>query len=168
MCKECQKLFFLDGSSLPGDHGIELETSTKASKVIIFCTSELISLNNSNSTSKEPSSSSSQRYSLDAKARLMEMKPQSPDKLILGHLNINSIRNKFDGLKIFNDNKIDIFLISETKLDDLFRTAKFLSRVLALLTHMEETLKVEDYFSISEKMYHPNVCHVRLTMTLIL
>ena len=166
MFKECQKLFFLGGSSLPGDHRIELETSTKASKVIISCTSELVSLNNSNSTSKEPSSSSSQRYSLDAKARLMEMKPQLPDKLILGHLNINSIRNKFDGLKIFNDNKIDIFLISETKLDDSFRTAQFLSRVLALLTHMEETLKVEDYFSISEKMYHPNACHVRLTMKL--
>ena len=54
------------------------------------------------------------------------MKSRSPDKLILGHLNINSIRNKFDGLKFVIDNKINIFLISETKLDDWFTTAQFL------------------------------------------
>ena len=65
------------------------------------------------------------RY-LDAKSRLKEMKAQSSDKLILGNLNINSIRKKFEALKIIIDNKIDIFLISETKLDDLFPSAQFL------------------------------------------
>ena len=53
---------------------------------------------------------------LDTKSRLKEMKAQSSDKLILGHLNINSIRNKFEALKFIIDNNIDIFLISETKL----------------------------------------------------
>ena len=56
----------------------------------------------------------------------MEMKSQSPDKVILGLLNINSIQNKFDGLKYVIDNKIHIFLISKTKLDDSFLTAQFL------------------------------------------
>ena len=54
------------------------------------------------------------------------MKSQSTDKLILGHLNINLIQNKFDGLKFVIVNKIGIFLISETKSDDSFRTAQFL------------------------------------------
>ena len=45
---------FFDGPSVPGDHTIDLETSTKASKIISSCTSELTSLNNSNSSSKEP------------------------------------------------------------------------------------------------------------------
>ena len=54
------------------------------------------------------------------------MKSQSPDKLILGHLNINLIRNKFYGLKVVIDNEIDIFLISETKLDNSFPTTQFL------------------------------------------
>ena len=54
------------------------------------------------------------------------MKSQSPDKLFLGHLNINSIQFKFDGLKFITGNKIDIFLISEIKLDDSFPTAQFL------------------------------------------
>ena len=56
---------------------------------------------------------------------LKEIKAQSSDKLILRHLNINSIRNKFEWLKFIIDNNIDIFLISETKLDDLFPTALF-------------------------------------------
>ena len=34
----------------------------------------------------------------DAKIGLQEMKRNSPDRLILGHVNINSIRNKFDAL----------------------------------------------------------------------
>ena len=75
-----QKWFFFDGSSLPGDHTIELENTTKVSKGISSCTSEFISLNNSYSSSKEPSSSLSQRDSLDGKARFTEMKSQSPDK----------------------------------------------------------------------------------------
>ena len=56
----------------------------------------------------------------------MQMKSQWPDKLNLGYLNINLIRNKFDGLKFVIDNKIDIFLISEAKLDDSFPTVQFL------------------------------------------
>ena len=51
------------------------------------------------------------------------MKSQSTDKLILGHLNINPIQNKFDGLKFVIVNRIDIFLISKTKSDDSFRKA---------------------------------------------
>ena len=43
---------------------------------------------------------------------------------IIGHLNINSIRNKFDTL----DNVVkafDIFLISESKLDNTFPLNQF-------------------------------------------
>ena len=53
---------------------------------------------------------------------LKEIKIQSPDKLILGHLNINSVRNKFEALII--DNNIDLLLIYETKLDDSFPLAQ--------------------------------------------
>ena len=46
------------------------------------------------------------------------MKIQCPQKIIVSHLNINSIRNKFDALSFIIDTNIDILLISETKLDD--------------------------------------------------
>ena len=48
------------------------------------------------------------------------MKIQSSDKLILGHLNINSIRNKFEALKFIIYHNMDIFLILETNLDGSF------------------------------------------------
>ena len=53
------------------------------------------------------------------------MKRNSPDRLILGHVNINSIRNKFDALTYIIGNNIDIILISETKIDDTFPAAQF-------------------------------------------
>ena len=52
----------------------------------------------------------------DAKIGLQEIKGNSPEKLILGHLNINPTRSKFDGLTYIIGNNIDIILISETKL----------------------------------------------------
>ena len=71
-------------------------------------------------------SSLSKKRALDRKSRLKEMKVQSLDKLVLGHLNITSIRNKFETLKIIIDHSIDILLISEIKLDDSFLKAQFL------------------------------------------
>ena len=51
---------------------------------------------------------------LDPKIELKEMKTRSFDKLILGsHVNINSIRNKFDSLVYVLDKNVDIFLIFE-------------------------------------------------------
>ena len=41
-------------------------------------------------------------------------------------MNINSIRNKFEILKEVVGNKIDILLISETKLDDTFSLNQFI------------------------------------------
>ena len=54
------------------------------------------------------------------------MEPKCPDKLIMGHLDTNSIRNKFDALSLIVKNNVAILMISETKLDDSFPTAQFL------------------------------------------
>ena len=89
-------------------------------------------MSNYNGFEKSPSSVS-KIGALDSKSRLKEMKTQSSDKLILGHLNINLIRNKFEAVKFTIDNNIDIFLISETKLDDSFPTAKFLIKGFSAL-----------------------------------
>ena len=42
----------------------------------------------------------------------------NPKNCIIGHLNINSIRNKFEAFEcILNDGLIDIFALSESKID---------------------------------------------------
>ena len=48
------------------------------------------------------------------------------NKLIIAHLNINSIRNKFDFLVNKIEGNVDILMISETKLDESFPTGQFL------------------------------------------
>ena len=61
---------------------------------------------------------------IEAKSGLKDMKIKTPNKVIIGHLNINSIRNKFDKLSYTIENNIDILLISETKLDYSYPSAQ--------------------------------------------
>ena len=61
----------------------------------------------------------------NAKIGLRKMKIKFPDKLIIAHLNINSIRNKFDSLSFIVENNAEILLISETKQDDSFPSGQF-------------------------------------------
>ena len=58
---------------------------------------------------------------IKAENGLMEIKNRSPDKLILGHLNINSFRENLDSLKNALARSID----TETKLDELLLSYQF-------------------------------------------
>ena len=62
---------------------------------------------------------------LDAKIELREMNIQCLEIIIVGHLNINLTRNKFDALSFVIDTNINILLVSETKLDDSFLSIQF-------------------------------------------
>ena len=59
-------------------------------------------------------------------------------RLVIENLNINSISNKFDGLKLIIKGKIDILAITETKTDSTFPLNRFAIQGLRLL----ETLQV--------------------------
>ena len=48
-----------------------------------------------------------------------------PKNLIIGHLNINSVRNIFSSFQQTVLSKTDIFLLSETKIDDLLADSQF-------------------------------------------
>ena len=58
--------------------------------------------------------------------KLIEVRNKHPRKLITGHLNINSLRYKFDEIKpLLISKTVDILFISETKLDSSFRDQLF-------------------------------------------
>ena len=59
---------------------------------------------------------------------LKRIRVKNPKKVTLGHLNINSIPNKFDGIMDLVKNNLDVFLVSETKIDCSFPDAQFYSR----------------------------------------
>ena len=56
---------------------------------------------------------------------LHEIRIKNANRLIIGHLNVNSLRNKFEMLEELIKDKTDIFLISETKLDGSFPSGQF-------------------------------------------
>ena len=69
----------------------------------------------------------------------------NPKNMIMGHININSLRNKYDPIRsILQNGLCDIFTLSETKLDESFPTAQFhitnfvLHRKDRKLMHMAE------------------------------
>ena len=56
---------------------------------------------------------------------LKAIRLKNNNKLIIAHLNINSLRNKFEfPISLIKDN-IDVLMISETKLDESFPTSQF-------------------------------------------
>ena len=62
------------------------------------------------------------KVSLDG---LKSLRVHDHSNIIISYLNINSIRNKFDDLKLIIDENIDILCLAETKIDESFPTAQF-------------------------------------------
>ena len=58
--------------------------------------------------------------------QLSSLRKKNLNRLILAHLNINSVSNKFDQLVNGIKGNIDVLMISETKLDDSFPSMQFL------------------------------------------
>ena len=56
---------------------------------------------------------------------LSDLRIKNVNRLIIGNLNINSLANKFEQLKLMIQGKVDILVITETKLDDTFLTSQF-------------------------------------------
>ena len=61
----------------------------------------------------------------DAQRVLKDIRKSNVNKLAFGQLNINSLRNKFDMLSELIKGFVDVFRISETKLDDSFPEGHF-------------------------------------------
>ena len=56
---------------------------------------------------------------------LTKLRLKNANRIIMAHININSIRNKFEMLREIVKTNIDILLISETKINSSFPTSQF-------------------------------------------
>ena len=74
----------------------------------------------------EASSSDENLRSIDAINVLKKIRTMNINRLIIGTLNINSLANKFEQLKLVIGNNLDILILVETKLDDTYPTEQFL------------------------------------------
>ena len=57
---------------------------------------------------------------------LKSLRIRNHKNIIVSCLNVNSIRNKFDGLKLITDKNVDILCIADTKIDESFLTVQFI------------------------------------------
>ena len=62
----------------------------------------------------------------DCNNTLKSLRKDNLNKVIFVHLNINSIRNKFELLSEQSKGNLDVLMISETKIDDSFPVGQFL------------------------------------------
>ena len=56
---------------------------------------------------------------------LSDLRTQNVENIIIAHLNINSLRNKFDALVHIINGNVDILVVVETKLDQTFPENQF-------------------------------------------
>ena len=61
----------------------------------------------------------------DAISILNNIRDKNVNKLVIGNLNINTFAGKFDQFKIIIQGKLDIIVVTETKLDDSYPTSQF-------------------------------------------
>ena len=64
-------------------------------------------------------------YDNDPYKTLKSIRVANVNRLIIGQLNINSLRNKFEALKLIVRGNLDILIITESKLDETFPVNQF-------------------------------------------
>ena len=91
---------------------------------------------------------------MSPKGLITKIKHENPNKIMIGHLNINSIRLKFEFLKDIIGNNIDIFLISETKLNDTFPLGQFMINGYHVPFRLDRNDMAGVCFYISANTFH--------------
>ena len=89
-------------------------------------------------------------------ADLKSLRIRNLNKIVVGHLNINSIRNKFDFLAHQVKGNIDILMISETKLDESFPPSQFFWMATVSFSVLIGMEMAVEFCCTLEKIYHPN------------
>ena len=73
----------------------------------------------------------------NATVSLRNLRLENPNRIMIGQLNINSIRNKLEMLTSLITNEIDVFLLSEIKIDETFPLEQFLISGFAKLLRLD-------------------------------
>ena len=89
-------------------------------------------------------------------ADLKSLRKRNLSKIVVGHLNINSFRNKFDFLAHQVKGNTDILMISETKLDERFPPSQIFWMATVSLPVLIGMGMAVVFCCTLETIYHPN------------
>ena len=91
---------------------------------------------------------------VDSKSILKSTWGDHKYQLLFAHLNINSIRNKFDLLTEQVAGNIDLLMISETNIDESFPVENFLLPSLVFLIDPTTVQRVLGSYFMFGRIYH--------------
>ena len=72
---------------------------------------------------------------------LKHLRKEIPYRVITGHININSIRNKFESVEKYVGDNLDILMVSETKINDSFPESQLLMEGFSTPYRLGRTVK---------------------------
>ena len=67
----------------------------------------------------------SERKAKETFTTLRGLRSKHPKNVLLGHLNVNTLKNKFEPLDELTKDTFDVFLVSESKRDSSFSDSQF-------------------------------------------
>ena len=70
---------------------------------------------------------------------LKYLRNENPHRIIICHINMNLIKNKFESFLKYVDNNLYILIVSETKIDDIFPESQFLMETFATPYRLDRT-----------------------------
>ena len=94
----------------------------------------------------------------NAYVALSNLRVKSIDKILFGHININSIRNKFEPFVDIVKDKLDIILISETKIDNTFPKSQFEIQGYSPPFRLDRNAHGVGFFFMQEVIFLVNLC----------
>ena len=85
------------------------------------------------------------------------LRNQNPCRVIIGHININSKRNKFQSFVKYVGNNLHIGMVSATKVDDTFPESQFLIENFPTPHRLDGTAKSRGILLYIKQNYHLNI-----------
>ena len=93
---------------------------------------------------------------------LRALRLKNLNKLIIAHLNINSLRNKFDLLTFQIKDNVDILMLSETKVDESFPNSQFLINGFSTPYRFDRNARGGGIFLYIREDIHRDYYHLKL------
>ena len=90
-------------------------------------------------------SQSSLENEAESFVQLKSIRLKYPKNIIIGYININSIRNKFESFSMMVKDYLDVLIISETKIDSTFPDSQFQILGFKKLLRLDVKEKVVGY-----------------------
>ena len=78
------------------------------------------------------------------------------NRIIIGHLNVNSVRNKFESVQEQINGNLDYLLITETKLDNIFPNGQLLIKRCSAPYRLERDAQGGDIMLFIRKIFLQN------------